>query len=262
VRVDLPDKEGRHSILKLHCRNKPLAADVNLEKIAQESYGFSGAHLESVTNEAAILALREQAEEIAMIHFKEAVDKVIMGEKMDRKPGVEERYRIAVHETGHALVSELIRPGSVSHLTITNRGRALGYMRQVPEDDQYLYTREYLEKQIRVFLAGAVSEDLILESRSTGASGDFDQAVQVARQIINAGLSPLGVVCDEIISNEVLHKEVQDIIKEQDAVVVNILTEKRMVLEKIAGRLLDQEYLSGDNIRAYLDSHEMAAVAG
>jgi cell division protease FtsH len=262
VRVDLPDKEGRHSILKLHCRNKPLAADVNLEKIAQESYGFSGAHLESVTNEAAILALREQAEEIAMIHFKEAVDKVIMGEKMDRKPGVEERYRIAVHETGHALVSELIRPGSVSHLTITNRGRALGYMRQVPEDDQYLYTREYLEKQIRVFLAGAVSEDLILESRSTGASGDFDQAVQVARQIINAGLSPLGVVCAEIISNEVLHKEVQDIIKEQDAVVVNILTEKRMVLEKIAGRLLDQEYLSGDNIRAYLDSHEMAAVAG
>ncbi len=122
VRVDLPDREGRRQILALHTRNKPLAADVDLDQIAKEAFGFSGAHLESLANEAAILAMRSGEKEITAQHFIEAIDKVIMGEKLDRRPGNEERYRIAVHEAGHAVVGEILRPGSVSNITVASRG--------------------------------------------------------------------------------------------------------------------------------------------
>lgn len=253
VRVDLPDKEARLQILKLHCRNKPLAEDVDLEKIARESFGFSGAHLESVANEAAILALRENSPKIHQRHFQEAVDKVMMGEKLDKKPGKEELYRIAVHETGHAVVGELLRPGSVSHLTVTSRGRALGYMRQIPENDLYLYTLDYLEKQIQVFLAGAVAEKIILGSQSTGATSDFRQAVHVARQIISAGLSPLGVVCEDVLPEKLFHETIQGIIKKQEQEVEAILLPRAEVLEKVAHILLDREYISGAELRAFLE---------
>jgi len=170
VRVDLPDRQGRRQILELHTRNKPLAPDVDLEAIARETFGFSGAHLESVANEAAILALRDKASLIHQRHFREAVDKVMLGERLERKPTPEELYRIAVHESGHALASEILMPGSVTHLTITSRGNALGYMRQTPGEDFYLLTKEYLENRIQICLAGAVAEDLVLGSGSTGAA--------------------------------------------------------------------------------------------
>ena len=134
VQVDLPDLEGRLQILKLHTRNKPLADDVILQNIAQETFGFSGAHLESLANEAAISALREKKKVLEKKHFSEAIDKVIMGEKMDRCPDKEEFWRIAVHETGHAVVSECIRSCSVSTITIIPRGKAMGYIRQTPPE--------------------------------------------------------------------------------------------------------------------------------
>lgn len=256
VHVDLPDKTARYHILKLHCRNKPLGEDVDLEKIAQESFGFSGAHLESVANEAAILALRENSQRIYQRHFKEAVDKVMMGEKLERKPSKEELYRISVHETGHAIVSEVLRPGSVSHLTITTRGRALGYMRQIPEDDLYLYTKDYLEKQIQVLLGGAVAESILLDTRSTGSTSDFNQAVQIARQIVTAGLSSLGVICEEMIPNDVFHKTIQDIIGEQEKAVEELLLSKLNVLKKAAQMLLEQEYVSGNKLRYFLSQEQ------
>lgn len=257
VRVDLPDKAARHHILKIHCRNKPLADDVSLERIAQESFGFSGAHLESVANEAAILALREESPLIHQYHFKEAVDKVMMGEKLDRKPSDEERYRIAVHETGHALLSEINRPGSVSHITMTTRGKALGYMRMIPEDDVYLYTRDYLEQQIQTCVAGAVAEKIVLNSQSTGASNDFNEAIKYTRQIITAGLSSLGVIWEEIIPRECYHKEVQEIINQQEKIVEDILNSKLEVLKEIARLLVDQEYISGSEMRGMIRGREV-----
>jgi ATP-dependent metalloprotease FtsH len=257
VRVDLPDKAARLHILEIHCRNKPLADDVSLDDIAQESFGFSGAHLESVANEAAILALREKSPLIHQHHFKEAVDKVMMGEKLDRKPRDDERYRIAVHETGHALLSELNRPGSVSHITVTTRGKALGYMRAVPEDDLYLYTRDFLEQQIQICVAGAVAEKIVLNSQSTGASNDFNEAVKCARQIITAGLSSLGVIWEEIIPQECYHQEIQEIISQQKNIVEKILDSKLEVLIKIAQLLVDEEYLSGDGLREMIRGREV-----
>lgn len=256
VRVDLPDKAAREHILRIHCKNKPLADDVSFEYIAQESFGFSGAHLESVANEAAILALRDNSPCINKHHFKEAVDKVMMGEKLDRKPSDNERYRIAVHETGHALLSELNRPGSVSHITVTNRGKALGYMRTIPEDDLYLYTRDYLEQQIQICVAGAVSEKLILNSQSTGASNDFNEAVKCARQIITAGLSSLGVIWEEIIPREKYHQEIQSIINQQESKVEEMLSSRLEQLKDVAQLLMDQEYISGSELRELIRERE------
>ncbi|NLW56287.1 MAG: AAA family ATPase, partial [Firmicutes bacterium] len=118
VKVDLPEKEGRLRILEIHTKNKPLAPDVDLVKIAEDTFGFSGAHLEALVNEAAILAFRLEKQEIGPEQLEEAIDKVILGEKLERKPHREELQRVAVHEAGHALISETVRPNSVAHLTV------------------------------------------------------------------------------------------------------------------------------------------------
>lgn len=249
VQVELPDREGRLHILKIHTKNRPLAADVDLEEIARETYGFSGAHLESVVNEAAILALRNKRSEITRDDLKEAIEKVMMGERLERKPRHEERERIAHHEAGHALISELVKPGSVSSITITSRGRALGYMRQAPDDDPYLYTKQELLDQIAVCLAGAVAEEIFFGSRSTGSVGDLRQAMEIAQQLIGAGMSSLGVVDPDVISPKVLHDEMQAIVKEQERYVMRQLEACKEKVHEVACLLLEREKVSGDTFR-------------
>ncbi|SHI44982.1 AAA family ATPase [Desulfofundulus thermosubterraneus] len=253
VRVELPDKQGRLEILKLHTKNKPLATDVSLEDLAKETFGFSGAHLESLANEAAILAMREGCEVIHQRHFHEAVDKVMMGDRLDRRPAPAELRRVAIHETGHALLSELVRSGSVSTLTITPRGQALGYMRQIPEDDTYLYTRDYLENQIAVMLAGAVAEELILGNRSTGAGNDFREATRVAEQIIRNGMSRLGVVDVDSLPGGLRYRVLTEILRSQEERVRSYLSEKRSVLERVAQLLLEQEKVTGEEFRSLIN---------
>lgn len=249
VKVDLPTRDGRVHILAIHTKNKPLDSDVVLEELAKETFGFSGAHLESLANEAAIYAFREKSSLIKMVHFKEAIDKVIMGEKLDKRPNAEELYRVAVHETGHALVSEILRAGSVSTLTISPRGNALGYMRQTPEDDAYLYTKDYLEKQICIMLGGAVAEELVLGGRSTGAANDFQQAVNVAKRIVYSGISSLGVVSEDSIPPAELHKEITNIIAEQEEKVIDTLKAYEARIREIVEVVLEKERLSGEEFR-------------
>lgn len=252
VRVDLPDKEGRLEILRLHTRNKPLAKDVSLPELAQDTFGFSGAHLESLANEAAILAMREAMKEITRSHFQEAIDKVIMGGKLDRRPSVEEMERVAVHETGHALISELVRAGSVSTLTITPRGSALGYMRQTAEEDRYLHTQEHLENQIAVLLAGAVAEELILGSRSTGASSDIEQAVAISEHLIRGGMSELGFVSLEALASDMKQKTTGEILKRQENRVRENLEQRKDALRMIVEHLLQNEKVTGEEFRRLL----------
>jgi cell division protease FtsH len=249
VQVDLPDLEGRLQILKLHLKNKPVDQTVDLEKIARETFGFSGAHLESLGNEAAILAMRENENTIKEHHLMEAIDKVIMGEKLDRKADREEIWRIAVHETGHALVSETVKPGSISTITITPRGKALGYIRQQPERDYYLYTKDYLEQQIAIMLGGAVSEKLILGNQSTGSVNDFNQAVETAKKIISAGLSSLGVVGIKELPVGLLHRTIRQIISTQERWVTALLEKQVDLIYKIAGYLAEKEKMTGDLLR-------------
>jgi vesicle-fusing ATPase len=252
VNVDLPDKDGRLAILELHTKGKPLAADVNLLDVARQSFGFSGAHLESLANEAAILALRDGAEAITMRHLTEAVDKVILGEKLDRKPMQEEKQRVAIHEAGHALVGEWMEAGSVATVTITPRGRAMGYVRTNPSDDRYLYTRPLLEAQIAVALAGFAAEETVLGEGSTGASSDFARATDLARRIVTSGMSELGIVDPETLSKGLEGDIVQKIIKEQRVKVAWFLAQRREVLEQVAAVLIKEEVISGDHLRSLL----------
>ncbi len=254
VQVDLPDLEGRVHILKLHLHNKPVEESVSLERIGRETFGFSGAHLESLANEAAILALRQGLSTIGERELLEAVDKVIMGEKLERKPGEEELWRIAVHETGHALVSEALKPGSVSQVTITPRGKALGYVRHKPERDYYIYTLDHLEEQIAVLLGGSSSEKLVLGNRSTGSLNDFNQAVELAKKIISAGLSRLGVVSIRDLPAGLLHRTIQQIIGKQEQWVTALLAEKIILIKEIAGTILEKEKISGEALRRYIST--------
>ncbi len=257
VQVDLPAKEGRLNILKIHTANKPLAEDVELDKIARETFQFSGAHLENLTNEAAIIALRNNENKIQQIHFMEAIDKVIMGEKLQRRPGNKELKRIAVHETGHALVSEVLNPGSVATITITSRGKALGYVRHNQKEDQYLQTEENLREKISIFIAGAVAEKVILKSRSTGATNDFQQAVKLVEKMVVSGMTELGVVNKDNVPADILHKEMSKILKKYEEEVKEIIQKHREIIIKIADKLIEHERFSGDELNNLLNNNDL-----
>ncbi len=252
VKVELPDKKGRLHILSLHTKNKPLASDVSLEALAANTFGFSGAHLESLTNEAAILALREEKATITSEHFQSAIDKVIMGEKLDRRPNTLEKQRIAIHEAGHALVSEITRPGSVATINIASRSNALGYVRQTALDDTYLYTLDIIKNKIAVALAGAIAEEINLGNRSTGASNDFKQAIDLAKEIIHNGMSTLGIISVEDLAKDLLHATITSIIKETEQYVYTILSNRQTTLQAAVALLLEKESLDGDEFRALL----------
>ena len=254
VKADLPDKDGRLSILNIHTRGKPLAPDVNLEDIARETFGFSGAHLESLTNEAAILAMRQGKDEIGREEFKEALEKVMLGEKLDRRPMQAELERISYHEIGHAVVSETLQAGSVKSVTVTPRGNAMGYMRQAQQDDRYLYTKCELENQIVIALAGAVCEEIAFGERSTGAKGDYEHALNIAKEIISAGMSPLGIVGFKDVPQKLQHEVVSEMIADLDQRAKQILIRSWPAVERLARQLLESERLEGDDVRAELAS--------
>jgi len=249
VRVELPDREERGEILRIHTAGKPLADDVDLDEIARQTFGFSGSHLESVTNEAAILAFREGRVKISQAHLLEAVDKVMMGERVARRPQKDELERVAVHELGHALVAETVRPGSVSMVSISPRGGALGYVRQVPEADRFLYTREELLAQVDVTLAGCVAEEVFFGSRSTGARQDLDQALDLARLLVSGGMSELGIIHQDYVPSSQMHEVMTKIINEREARVREIISRHKALLEAARRVLLEKERLDGDEFR-------------
>jgi cell division protease FtsH len=248
VQVNLPDKAGRRKILAIHAKNKPIEDQSILDEIASATFGFSGAHLESLTNEAAILAMRENEKVIKSRHFHEAIDKVILGEKLDKKPSKYELERVSIHESGHALVSELVKPGSVSSLTIVPRGRALGFMRKSAQDDQYLYTREELESDIMVALAGAVAEEIRYGNRSTGASNDFEQCWNLSRQIVECGLSDLGIINSQDIPDKLVYDECKAIISSLEKKTQDLIMRNKKSLMRIAEKIIMVESLDRDSL--------------
>jgi cell division protease FtsH len=256
VKVDLPDKEGRLEILKMHLRNKPLDQDIDLEAVAKETFGLSGAHLESLCNEAAILALRRRATKVGAGELRDALDKVVLGEKLLRRPSELEINRVAFHEAGHAIVAEKVRPGSVAQVTVSPRGNALGYVRQSPQDDRYIYPRETLEEEIDILLAGALAEDVVLGSRSTGASNDFQKALEMAKSIVSYGMSPLGVVDRDTAGPDLLAKTTRGILKAAEARTLPIIRRYEKVLRRVAEDLVAKETISGDNLRSLLGASQ------
>ncbi|MBN6188647.1 AAA family ATPase [Aneurinibacillus sp. BA2021] len=251
--VDLPDMKARKQILEIHVKNKPLADDVDIEAIARDTFNFSGAQLESVTNEAAIYAFRDKSKVITQAHFSHAIDKVMMGEQTDRESTAEERERVANHELGHAIVSEVVRPLSVSQVSLRPRGQALGYVRQSPQQDRYLYTLENLEQQIMIALGGAVAEEMLYGGRSTGSRNDFEQALRLVNTIIDSGLSQLGIVKMEMVGKEALHEERQRILNELLDSTRKVLTDHFPVFQHALNHLLREEVLNGERFRVMLE---------
>jgi ATP-dependent metalloprotease FtsH len=252
IAVDLPDKKGRRHILSIHAAGKPLGKTADLDKVAEETFGFSGAQLESVLNEAAIYAMREESEFIEMHHLTMAIDKVMMGEKTDREATKEERERVALHELGHAIMAEIVRPGSVSTVALSPRGQALGYVRHNPQQDRYLYTAEFLEGQIMVALAGAAAEELFYGGRSTGSRGDFEQAMNIVRTMAESGLTELGIVDPGMLSPETFSRVARDMLDRLMEKTKALLAERRDVFERSLDILMREETLSGDAFRGFL----------
>ncbi|MEA4884608.1 MAG: AAA family ATPase [Clostridia bacterium] len=249
VSVGVPDKEGRRRILEIHTKRKPLADDVDLDRLAGETFGFSGAHLESLANEAAIMALRSGRATITMADFSEAIEKVIMGERIGRKPEEEELLRVAVHEVGHACVSEILRPGSVASVTVSSRGKALGYVRHSPRSDTYLQTGDELAEEMAVLLAGAVSEELVLGARSSGASQDIEQAISTARKMVNWGLSDLGIISEPDIPRERYHDALTGLVRREESRAKSLLCEFIDFIRSTAKELASCERMEGDEFR-------------
>jgi len=253
VRVYLPDQEGRRHILDLHTRNKPLAGDVDLERLARETFGFSGAHLESVANEAAILAMRQSRDVINQHHFEEAIDKVVLGERLERRPGPDELWRIAVHEAGHAVLAELLRPHSVAVVQVSSRSSTLGHVRQAPADDRFTYSRAYLQDDIAILLAGAIAEERNTGCRSSGSANDFDLAVDVARRIVFLGLSDTGIVDRQSTSPDAINRAVNHLLGGQEQRVRLALRRYGAAVDDLATHLSRHERANGDLVRQLLE---------
>lgn len=186
ILVGRPDVKGREAILRVHARNKPMADDVDLKVVAQQTPGFAGADLENVLNEAALVAARRNKKKIDASDIDEAEDRVIAGPaKKDRVISKKEREMVAYHEAGHTIVGLVLSRARVVHkVTIIPRGRAGGYMIALPKEDQFLMTKEDMFEQIVGLLGGRTAEEIIFNVLSTGASNDFEQATALARSMV------------------------------------------------------------------------------
>ncbi|MEN6439326.1 MAG: ATP-dependent zinc metalloprotease FtsH [Syntrophobacter sp.] len=266
VVVPVPDIRGRAGILKVHLVSKPLAPDVDVQTLAKGTPGFSGADLENLVNEAALLAARKNKDLIGMADFEDAKDKVMMG--LERKSMIlsdEEKRITAYHEAGHALVARLLPHADPLHkVTIIPRGRALGLTQQLPQDDRHTYSREFLLDSISILMGGRVAEEISFNMNTTGASNDIERATQIARRMVcEWGMSEkMGPVSfgrreeQPFLGREIGHqrdfseqtalsidKEVRRIVEENYQRSRTLLTEHRPVLERIAQMLLEKETL-------------------
>ncbi|TLS48617.1 ATP-dependent metallopeptidase FtsH/Yme1/Tma family protein [Paenibacillus antri] len=195
ITVDRPDVKGREAVLKVHARNKPLAKDVKLESIAKYTTGFTGADLENLLNEAALIAARRNKKDIGMAEIEEAIDRVIVGtQKKSRVISEREKKIVAYHEAGHTIIGYHLENADMVHkVTIIPRGRAGGYLMMLPKEDRYMMTKNELLDKVTGLLGGRISEELYIGEVGTGASNDFQRATAIIRSMITEyGMSKLG----------------------------------------------------------------------
>jgi cell division protease FtsH len=283
VVVPPPDVKGRLEILKVHTRNIPVDESVNLEQIARGTPGFSGADLENLVNEAALLAARKTKSKVEKSDFEAAKDKVLMG--VERKSMIisdEEKKNTAYHEAGHALVAKLT-PGTdpLHKVSIIPRGRALGITQQLPIDDKYTYSRDYLMNTLAVLMGGRAAEEIALNHKTTGAGNDLERATDLARKMVtewgmSEKLGPLtfGKKDEQIFLGREIAKhkdyseksaveiddEVKRIVMESYSTAKNLLTENRDLLEAFARTLLEKETMDGAEIDALIQEAESKRV--
>jgi len=289
VVVDRPDYAGRVEILKVHARGKTLGKDVDLDRIARRTPGFTGADLSNLLNEAAILAARRNLTEISMDEINDAIDRVLAGpEKKDRVMSEKRKELVAYHEAGHALVGALMPDyDPVQKISIIPRGRAGGLTWFTPSEDRMdsgLYSRAYLENQMAVALGGRIAEELIYgeEEVTTGASNDLQQVANVARQMVtrfgmsdNLGPVALGrqqgnmflgrdIMSERDFSEETaatIDTEVRDLVDVAYNRAKSVLQENRHILDKLADMLVDKETVDAEELQSLLASNDVKTAA-
>ncbi|MCX7858075.1 MAG: ATP-dependent zinc metalloprotease FtsH [Deltaproteobacteria bacterium] len=276
--VPTPDVKGREEILKVHTRKRVLGPDVDLSIIARGTPGFSGADLENLVNEAALIAARRNKKYIEMEDFEHAKDKVLMGtERRSMIIPFEERRNTAYHEAGHALVAKML-PGTdpIHKVTIIPRGRALGITQQLPIDDRHTYSKDYLLNNITILLGGRAAEKVVLNIETTGAGNDIERATELARKMIcewgmSDKLGPLAYGKNEehiFLGKEIArHRDfsehtAREIDEELKRTVLScydkakqIIQENLTILHAIASKLLEKEVLDGNEIEAIIQSN-------
>jgi cell division protease FtsH len=277
VIVPRPDINGREGILQVHSRKVPLAADVDVRTLARATPGLTGADLESLVNEAALLAARNGKENVAMLDLERAKDKVMMGaERRSMIISDEEKRNTAYHEAGHALVAKLL-PGAdpIYKVTIIPRGMALGLTQQLPDDEKHMYPREYLLNSLVILFGGRVAEELVLKHMTTGAGDDIEKATDLARRMVcewgmSEKLGPMtfGKKEEEIfLGRDFTQKaayskntaieidaEIRRIIQDSYHRAKDLLTINLRLLHQVAEKLLEKEVLNGSEIDAIISA--------
>jgi cell division protease FtsH len=269
VTVGLPDRLGRQGILVIHTRQLQLAPDVNLGSIARTTTGFNGADLANLCNEAALIAAREKHEKVKMADFEEALDRALLGAARTILMNDHERRTVAYHEAGHALVAWLTPLADPVHkVTIIPRGRALGVTEQMPTEDTYNYSRNYLLARLEVMLGGRAAEETALEDITTGAENDLVEASRLTRRMITRwGMGSLGLMALNVdeeqpflgyelsqgrdYSEETasrIDQDVQQILQERYQVVKNLLIETRLQLDQLVQALLHDETIDQETL--------------
>ena len=275
VVVNHPDLKGRTEILKVHAKKVPIAANVELETIARGTPGFSGADLENLVNEAALWAARQNKQEVGVIDFEMAKDKIMMGAERKSMMLTDEEKRVtAYHEAGHTLVAKLLQGTDPVHkVSIIPRGRALGVTLQLPTTDRHNYTKEFLYNTLAILLGGRVAEELVFKQVTTGAGNDLERATALARQMVcEWGMSdtlgpltfgqkegatflgrsfPTNRDCSEQMALEI-DMEIKRLITENYERTKHILAEHMVTLKALAVALLEKEVLDASEIDAIL----------
>ena len=277
ITVSLPDRKGREEIFKVHSRNKKLDADVNFENIARRTVGFSGADIENIMNEAAILAVRANRESISVDDIDEAIDRRVAGPaKSSRSLSEHEKQVVAYHEAGHAIIG-LRYPHSdkVQKITIIPRGNTGGYVRMTPEEDRFLLTKKELEARIVGYLGGRSSEETFFDDVSSGAQNDIEVATQIARVMVcELGMSALGPIQYERDTGSVflgrdytstqknfsvetatkIDAEVRSIIENAHKEALRVIKENKEDVILLAKTLIEHEQITAEEID-YLMEH-------
>jgi cell division protease FtsH len=276
VVVDRPDWRAREQILRVHTRQVPLAEDVDLMVIARGTPGMCGADLESLVNEAALIAARENSPNVAMAHLERAKDRLLMGVERKLVLSEKEKRITAYHEAGHTLVAKLT-PGAdpIHKVTIIPRGQALGVTQQLPVDDRYHYQQEFLLSRIAVSLGGRAAEKAVFGEYSTGAQSDLKEVAELAEKMVcqwgmSEKIGPLTfsrgeehpflgrkLAIDKTFSEQmawIIDQEIEKIVKEGARRAEKVISENRQLLEKLAEALLEEEVLDNNRVEQILAS--------
>jgi cell division protease FtsH len=277
ITVDLPTMKNREAILKIHARDKPLADEVDLERVAQGTPGFSGADLENLLNEAALIAARRDTDVIERQDIEEARDKILMGLERENMALTDEECRLlAYHEAGHAIVAAVLPHADPVHkVTIVPRGHAMGVTQQMPRQDRYIYPKEYMIDRLSVMMGGRASEQLVLGTETSGASDDLTQATRLARKmVLEWGMAErfqhmaLGGQSDQVFLGQELtqrrdyseetareaDEETRKILSQAYKRAYETLEDHRDQLDQLADILVEEEEIPGERVVEIIES--------